>query len=121
MADIDRLVIAGIAVGLPKALGFGPVDEISLVGPGRVRGKQGVALFLVCLAAQQPELDEARNFRQAGIAISPDGFEFRLGADGYLTVAGPDEPDLKFPVQAPGIGDAEVLIVLLAAPAQEWS
>jgi len=76
--------VAGIAVSGTECLRLGPALERRLVRPDRVTGIQDVVLPL--RAAQQAELDEARNLLQMRVAAGPNVLERGLRQPSLTTL-----------------------------------
>src|SRR5688572_3215423 len=87
MAEVERLVVASVAMGGADRLRFGPGLEILARAPDRMGGKQRV--ILLRLAAQQVEFEKARHAVEMDVAVQPDLLEgVLLAADDLKAVHG---------------------------------
>src|SRR5688500_10606879 len=80
MLEIERPAngVAGAGMRDAERFGLGPVLEMGLAAPHRVRGVERVVLGFRAL--QQVKFDEARHFVQLRVAIEPDLLERLLRA-----------------------------------------
>ncbi len=78
MAEIERLVGAGVTMGGPKMLGLSPGGEDISVRPDRVRRIEHVIVAL--WPAQEMELEEPGHTVEMRVAREPNALERALGA-----------------------------------------
>src|SRR5262249_28628880 len=77
VAEVERLVLAGVAVGGAERLGLGPGVGGGMALPYRVGRIERMVLRF--RPSWQMELDEARHLVEMGLARLPDIFESGLG------------------------------------------